>query len=88
MNERISYLSKLLNIPEETISLVLYTYMAETLKQCVNTGSARSIFGTLKLDEDNNLQLIPDSNTDMFEKSDIEAILHLIIHGPNKSIFS
>ena len=88
MNEKVSYISKLLNIPEETISLVLYTYLAETLQQCVINGSAKSIFGIIKIDDEYNLSLEPGSNIEMFEKSHINAIFELVKNGPDKSILS
>lgn len=88
MNEKISYISKLLNLPEKIISLVLYTYMAETLHQCAINGTAKSIFGMLKLDDEYNLSLESTSNIETFENVDIKAILDLVTYGPDNPIFS
>mgnify|MGYP006958177035 CR=1 FL=1 len=57
MQNKVKLIAEALNLPESTVCLVLYSYLAETTQEIVEEGSAKTLFGEMYLDENNQLQL-------------------------------
>ena len=57
MQNKVRLIAEALNLPESTVCLVLYSYLAETTQEIVEEGSAKTLLGEIYLDEANQLQL-------------------------------
>ena len=57
LQNKVRLIAEALGIPESTVCLVLYSYLAETVQEIAEEGSAKTLFGEMYLDEENQLQL-------------------------------
>lgn len=89
MQNKVRLIAEALNIPESTVCLVLYSYLAETVQEIVEDGSAKTLFGEMKLDENNQLQLEKKKFglIELLNKKDIKQIYKICKDGPDFSIF-
>lgn len=89
MQNKVRLIAEALNIPESTVCLVLYSYLAETVQEIVEEGEAKTLFGKMKLDESNQLQLEKKKFglIELLDKKDIKQIYKICKDGPDFSIF-
>jgi PHD/YefM family antitoxin component YafN of YafNO toxin-antitoxin module len=82
-------IAEALNLPESTVCLVLYSYLAETTQEIVEEGSAKTLFGEMYLDENNQLQLQKKKFglIELLDKKDIKEVYKICKDGPDYSIF-
>lgn len=89
MQNKVKLIAEALNLPESTVCLVLYSYLAETTQEIVEEGSAKTLFGEMYLDEANQLQLKKKKFglIELLDKKDIKQIYKICKDGPDFSIF-
>lgn len=89
LQNKVKLISEALSIPESTVCLVLYSYLAETTQEIVEEGSAKTLFGEMYLDENNQLQLKEKKFglIELLDKKDIKEIYKIVKNGPDYSIF-
>lgn len=89
MQNKVRLIAEALNLPESTVCLVLYSYLAETTQEIVEEGSAKTLFGEIYLDEANQLQLKKKKFglIELLDKKDIKEIYKIAKNGPDYSIF-
>lgn len=89
MQNKVKLIAEALNLPESTVCLVLYSYLAETVQEIVEEGEAKTLFGKMKLDESNQLQLEKKKFglIELLDKKDIKQIYKICKDGPDFSIF-
>lgn len=89
MQNKVKLISQALGIPESTVCLVLYSYLAETTQEVLLEGTANTIFGKMTLDEHNQLQLERKKFglIELLDKKDIKEIYKIAKDGPDYSIF-
>lgn len=89
MQNKVKLIAEALNLPESTVCLVLYSYLAETTQEIVEEGSAKTLFGEIYLDEANQLQLKKKKFglIELLNKKDIKQIYKIAKDGPDFSIF-
>lgn len=76
-------------LPEYKVASVLYDYLTWCLQEILIDGKSKTIFGTLKLTENNRLQLENDKEglIKLLGKSDIKMIMKICEKGPDYKIF-
>lgn len=87
--------SKIKTIAEDTqlqewqVAMVLYSYLCWCLEEILLDGKSNTIFGELKLDENQKLNLQQDKEglITLIDKSDIKMIHKICEQGPNFKIF-
>ena len=89
MQNKVKLIAQALNLPESTVCLVLYSYLAETVQEIVEEGEAKTLFGKMKLDENNQLQLERKKFglIELLDKKDIKEVYKICKDGPDYSIF-
>lgn len=89
MQNKVKLIAQALNLPESTVCLVLYSYLAETTQEIVEEGSAKTLFGEMYLDENNQLQLQKKKFglIELLDKKDIKEVYKICKDGPDYSIF-
>lgn len=89
MQNKVRLIAEALNIPESTVCLVLYSYLAETVQEIVEEGTTKTLFGEMKLDENNQLQLEKKKFglIELLDKQDIKEIYKICRDGSDYSIF-
>jgi hypothetical protein len=89
IQNKIKLISEALSIPESTVCLVLYSYLAETVQEILMENSANTIFGKMSLDEQNQLFLEKKKFglIELLNKNDIKTIYKICKDGPDYSIF-
>lgn len=89
MQNKVRLIAKALNLPESTVCLVLYSYLAETTQEIVEEGNAKTLFGEMYLDENNQLQLKKKKFglIELLDKKDIKEVYKICKDGPDYSIF-
>ena len=89
MQNKVKLIAEALNLPESTVCLVLYSYLAETVQEIVEEGEAKTLFGKMKLDESNQLQLEKKKFglIELLDKKDIKEVYKICKDGPDYSIF-
>ena len=89
MQNKVKLIAETLNLPESTVCLVLYSYLAETTQEIVEEGSAKTLFGEMYLDESNQLQLQKKKFglIELLDKKDIKEVYKICKDGPDYSIF-
>ena len=53
LQNKVKLIAKALDIPESTVCLVLYSYLAETVQEIAEEGNAKTLFGEMYLNEEN-----------------------------------
>ena len=78
-----------LNLSEDKVSAVLYSYLTYCLQEVLLDKKTRTIFGTLSINSDNRLQLETDKEglISLIDKRDIKLIRKIAENGPDTSIF-
>ena len=87
--------SKVKTISEDTglskqqVTKVLFSYLSWCLQEVLIDGESRTIFGTLKLNEDNRLELQHDKEglISLLSLSDIKMLTKVCEEGPDFEIF-
>lgn len=89
MQNKVRLIAQTLGIPESTVCLVLYSYLAETVQEILEEGEAKTLFGKMKLDESNQLQLEKKKFglIELLDKKDIKEVYKICKDGPDYSIF-
>lgn len=89
MQNKVKLIAEALNLPESTVCLILYSYLAETTQEIVEEGSAKTLFGEIYLDENNQLQLKKKKFglIELLDKKDIKEVYKICKDGPDYSIF-
>lgn len=89
MQNKVRLIAEALNLPESTVCLVLYSYLAETTQEIVEEGAAKTLFGEMFLDENNQLQLKKKKFglIELLDKKDIKEVYKICKDGPDYSIF-
>jgi hypothetical protein len=67
----------------------LYSYLAETTQEILEEGNAKTLFGEMYLDEENQLQLKKKKFglIELLDKKDIKEVYKICKDGPDYSIF-
>ena len=78
-----------LNLPEATVAMVLYDYLAWCLQEMLIDNECKTIFGTLKLDSNNRLSLESDKFglISLLDKKDIKIIQKIVEFSTDAKIF-
>lgn len=78
-----------LNLPQSTVAMVLYDYLTWCLQEVLIDDESNTIFGKLKLNSDNKLQLENDKEglISLLNKRDIKIIQKIVENGPDTKIF-
>lgn len=78
-----------LNLPQSTVAMVLYDYLTWCLQEVLIDDESNTIFGKLKLNSDNKLQLENDKEglINLLNKRDIKIIQKIVENGPDTKIF-
>lgn len=78
-----------LNLPEATVAMVLYDYLAWCLQEMLIDGECKTIFGNLKLDSNNRLSLESDKFglISLLDKKDIKIIQKIVEFSTDAKIF-
>lgn len=87
--------SKVKTISEDTglskqqVTKVLFSYLSWCLQEVLIDGESRTIFGTLRLNEDNRLELQHDKEglISLLSLSDIKMLTKVCEEGPDFEIF-
>ena len=89
MQNKVKLIAQALNLPESTVCLVLYSYLAETVQEIAEEGEAKTLFGKMFLDENNQLQLERKKFglIELLDKKDIKEVYKICANGPDYSIF-
>lgn len=89
LQNKVKLIAESLGIPESTVCLVLYSYLAETTQEILEEGSAKTLFGEMYLDEENQLQLKKKKFglIELLDKKDIKEIYKIVRDGPDWSIW-
>lgn len=89
LQNKVKLIAEALSIPESTVCLVLYSYLAETTQEIVEEGSAKTLFGEMYLDENNQLQLKKKKFglIELLDKKDIKEIYKIAKNGPDFQIW-
>ena len=68
---------------------MLYSYLTYCLQEALIDGQTRTIFGTLKINQNNRLELETDKQglIDLIDRRDIKLIRKIAENGPDTSIF-
>lgn len=76
-------------LSEHNVAFVLYDYLAWCLQEVLVDNESRTIFGTLKLNDKNRLELENDKEglIALLGKSDIKMIRKICENGPDYDIF-
>lgn len=86
---KIKTLSEDTGLEEHVVAKILYSYLCWCLQEVLVDNESRTIFGTLKLNENNRLQLENDKEglISLLGKSDIKMIRKICEQGPDFDIF-
>lgn len=89
MQNKVKLIAQALNLPESTVCLVLYSYLAETVQEIAEEGEAKTLFGKMFLDENNQLQLERKKFglIELLDKKDIKEVYKICANGPDYSIW-
>lgn len=89
LQNKVKLIAESLSIPESTVCLVLYSYLAETTQEIVEEGNAKTLFGEMYLDEENQLQLKKKKFglIELLDKKDIKEVYKIVRDGPSYSIW-
>lgn len=86
---KVKSISEDLHLSETDVARVLYAYLAWCLEEVVLDGETKTLFGKLKLDNDNRLVLQNDKYglLSLIDKKDIKIIRKIVENGPDAKIF-
>ena len=89
LQNKVKLIAEALGIPESTICLVLYSYLAETTQEILEEGNAKTLFGEMYLDEENQLQLKKKKFglIELLDKKDIKEDYKIVRDGPDFKIW-
>ena len=89
LQNKVKLIAESLKLPESTVCLVLYSYLAETVQEIVDEGEANTLFGKMGLDEHNQLQLERKKFglIELLNKKDIKEVYKIAKDGPDYSIW-
>ena len=86
---KINKLTKDLGFPDYVVAMILYNYLAICCQEILENGSTHTIFGEMRLNKKDNLELIPSKFglIDLLNKTDIKIIRKIVEMGPDTKIF-
>lgn len=89
LQNKVKLIAEALKIPESTVCLVLYSYLTETVQEIAEEGEAKTLFGKMFLDKNNQLQLEKKKFglIELLDKKDIKEVYKICKDGPDYSIF-
>ena len=86
---KVKSISEDTGLSEAKVATVLYSYLTYCLQEALIDGQTRTIFGTLKINQNNRLELETDKQglIDLIDRRDIKLIRKIAENGPDTSIF-
>lgn len=86
---KVKSISEDTGLSEAQVATILYLYLTYCLQEALIDGQTRTLFGTLKINQDNRFELETDKQglIDLIDKRDIKIIHKIIENGPDTSIF-
>lgn len=86
---KVKSISEDTGLSEAQVATILYLYLTYCLQEALIDGQTRTLFGTLKINQDNRFELETDKQglIDLIDKRDIKIIRKIIENGPDTSIF-
>lgn len=86
---KVKSISEDTGLSEAQVATILYLYLTYCLQEALIDGQTRTLFGTLKINQDNRFELETDKQglIDLINKHDIKIIRKIIENGPDTSIF-
>ena len=89
LQNKVKLIAEALGIPESTICLVLYSYLAERTQEIVEEGNAKTLFGERYVDEESQLRLKKRKFglIELLDKKDIKEVYKICKDGPDFQIW-
>lgn len=86
---KVKSISEDIGLSEADVAAVLYLYLTYCLQEALIDGQTRTLFGTLKINQNNRFELETDKQglIDLIDKRDIKLIYKIAENGPDASIF-
>jgi len=86
---KVKSISEDTGLSEAQVATVIYDYLCYCLQEALIDGETKTIFGTLKINDDNRLDLKTDKQglIDLIDKRDLKLIRKIAENGPDTSIF-
>lgn len=86
---KVKSISEDTGLSEAQVATVIYDYLCYCLQEALIDGETKTIFGTLKINDDNRLDLRTDKQglIDLIDKRDLKLIRKIAENGPDTSIF-
>ena len=86
---KVKSISEDTGLSEAQVATVIYDYLCYCLQEALIDGETKTIFGTLKINNDNRLDLKTDKQglIDLIDKRDLKLIRKIAENGPDTSIF-
>ena len=86
---KVKSISEDTGLSEAQVATVLYSCLTYCLQESLIDGQTRTIFGTLKINQNNRLELETDKQglIDLIDRRDIKLIRKIVENGPDTSIF-
>ena len=86
---KVKSISEDIGLSEADVATVLYLYLTYCLQEALIDGQTRTLFGTLKINQNNRFELETDKQglIDLIDKRDIKLIYKIAENGPDASIF-
>jgi len=86
---KVKSISEDTGLSEANVAAVLYLYLTYCLQEALIDGQTRTLFGTLKINQNNRFELETDKQglIDLIDKRDIKLIYKIAENGPDASIF-
>ena len=86
---KVKSISEDTGLSEAQVATVIYDYLCYCLQEALIDGETKTIFGTLKINNNNRLDLKTDKQglIDLIDKRDLKLIRKIAENGPDTSIF-
>lgn len=86
---KVKSISEDIDISEDKIATILYLYLSYCLEEMLIDGETKTIFGKLKLNENNRLFLETNKEglISLLDKRDIKLLRKIAEEGPDTKIF-
>ena len=86
---KVKSISEDTGLSEAQVATVIYDYLCYCLQEALIDGETKTVFGTLKINDDNRLDLKTDKQglIDLIDKRDLKLIRKIAENGPDISIF-
>lgn len=86
---KVKTISEDLKLSESSVAMVLYNYLTWCCQEILLDGESNTIFGKLKLDEENRIYLEKTKFglIELLDKRDLKLIRKIVEDGPDTTIF-